>query len=284
MSVRVQADVWQTALPPNQRLVLLAYADHANDDGESIYPGEQIMRDKTSYSATSIRRITAELIDAQVLIRTAEGHKGQRANFRIDMAVLGTLVDDATKARNLRALTDRDTATTKAPNMGAFEPKASHQRTQSLPPADPKPPAGGTPNHQEPSLTTREELAAKPRKQNRSWDFLTDPDTFSMPSTTKAQQALVGKLAREMNAVLDHNAVPDASRHAALAQAAALWPLHFESATLTPQAFSKHLNQLLRPPLRGVTATTDAARHAIEDQELIDRLAANEPAKARRRL
>lgn len=35
MSVKQMALVWDLDLPPNKRLVLLAYADHADDDGDN---------------------------------------------------------------------------------------------------------------------------------------------------------------------------------------------------------------------------------------------------------
>jgi len=85
MSVKVQSLVWASELPPHQRLVLLAYADHANDDGASIYPGEERMALKTGYSRASVYRTTRELINLGVLVQTKRGYRGQRAEFRIHL-------------------------------------------------------------------------------------------------------------------------------------------------------------------------------------------------------
>ncbi len=91
MSVKVMSLVWDTELPPNLRLVLLAYADHANDDGASIYPGEDRLIVKTGYGVSSIRHITAELIRLDLLVQTKKGHRGQRAEYRVDVAALAAI-------------------------------------------------------------------------------------------------------------------------------------------------------------------------------------------------
>ena len=91
------AQVWDSTLPPNQRLVLLAYADHANDDGTSVYPGEARMVTKTGYSAGNIRKITAALIRDGWLYQVASGRRGQRAAFTVNVRkLLGAQSDTQT--------------------------------------------------------------------------------------------------------------------------------------------------------------------------------------------
>lgn len=91
MSVRVMSMVWASSLPPNERLVLLAYADHANDDGQSIWPGRDAMAAKTGYSEHHVRKITRSLKARGVLIQVADGYRGQRAEYRIDLNALTDL-------------------------------------------------------------------------------------------------------------------------------------------------------------------------------------------------
>lgn len=88
MSVTVMSMVWRADLSPNHKLVLLAYADHANDAGESVYPGEVRMADKTSYSRASIRRITAELIEAGYLRKVGGGYRGKATEYAINLPLL----------------------------------------------------------------------------------------------------------------------------------------------------------------------------------------------------
>lgn len=88
MSGLLMGKTYNTTLSTNMKAVLGAYADHANDDGTSIYPGEPYMVVKTSLSVSSVRRITAILKKTGLLQQTKRGHTGQRAEFEIDVAVL----------------------------------------------------------------------------------------------------------------------------------------------------------------------------------------------------
>ena len=88
MSVRVMALVWQTNLPPHLRYTLLAYADHANDEGESVYPGEERLMRKTGYGSATIRRNTKALIEAGMLRKIKRGHRGQRAEYQVNLAAV----------------------------------------------------------------------------------------------------------------------------------------------------------------------------------------------------
>ncbi len=126
MSVTVMALVWLTDLPPAHKLVLLAYADHADDDGDGIYPGEARLAAKSSYSVSSVRRITRELLDTGLLIQVRRGWRGQRAEYAIDVPVLNGYQDD-TLSNGYQATAERLS-------------RAGRKAT-----------AGDTPNHQEPS-------------------------------------------------------------------------------------------------------------------------------------
>ncbi len=83
MSVKVMAQVWDSDLAPNHRLVLLAYADAAEHDGTKAFPGEERLAAMTGYSTPTIRRVTAELLKLGVLIQVKKGHPGQRAEYHV---------------------------------------------------------------------------------------------------------------------------------------------------------------------------------------------------------
>lgn len=117
------AMVWESGLPKNMKMCLLAYADHANDDGTSVYPGETVMSDKTSDSAGNVRRVTKLLIEDGVLVQTKRGYRGQRAEFRIVIEVLGAHIarhsekwKGAHQGEERRALEPRKARTTATPN------------------------------------------------------------------------------------------------------------------------------------------------------------------------
>lgn len=79
------AQVWDSDLAPNHKLVLLAYADAADDDGTHAFPGEPRLASMTGYSPSQVRRVTRELIEAGVLVRVKRGYRGQRAEFAVTL-------------------------------------------------------------------------------------------------------------------------------------------------------------------------------------------------------
>ena len=71
MSVKVMAHVFgivDKRLSPQDRLVLLAYVDHADEDGCNIYPAVATVATKTGYSERTIQRRTRNLEEAGLLI------------------------------------------------------------------------------------------------------------------------------------------------------------------------------------------------------------------------
>jgi len=85
MSVKVMGRVWDADLPPNMKLVLLAYADAAEHDGTDIWPGWERISTMTGYSQPTVARLTAELKTIGVLVQVGKGHTGQRASYLIDL-------------------------------------------------------------------------------------------------------------------------------------------------------------------------------------------------------
>ena len=78
MSVKVMGAVFDLDIPPNLKLVLLAYADHAHHDGTSIFPAADLVAEKTGYSVRSVKRIARELESAGLLIPDGRGPHGTR--------------------------------------------------------------------------------------------------------------------------------------------------------------------------------------------------------------
>lgn len=87
MSVKVMAAVWEMDLARADKLVLLAFADHADDDG-ICYPSVARIAWKTGYSERSIQRVLRRLEAAEILAIVEPGGAGQRATtvYRVDPA------------------------------------------------------------------------------------------------------------------------------------------------------------------------------------------------------
>ncbi|KKK80250.1 hypothetical protein LCGC14_2825380 [marine sediment metagenome] len=164
MSVSVMTLVWRSDLPANHKLVLLAYADHANDDGSSVYPGEDWMAAKTSYTGGNIRRVTKELVEAGFLHRVKRGQTGQRAEWEVDVPKLRA----AQSARLLELEAARREAKSRA-NDGK-EARGT-----------------ATPNVIEPSVEPSVQIAATPR--NPWWDITVE--LFGEPA--EGQRSLYGR-------------------------------------------------------------------------------------------
>lgn len=79
MSVRAITAVWDMlGGSPEERLVLLAYADHADDEGASIFPAVARVARKTGLTERSVQRITRRLTSAGLLLPDGSGPKGTR--------------------------------------------------------------------------------------------------------------------------------------------------------------------------------------------------------------
>ena len=68
MSVKMIGLIWDTPLPRDQKFILLAYADFADHDGESIWPSKDKIERMTGYSRRSVQTITSELVEQSILI------------------------------------------------------------------------------------------------------------------------------------------------------------------------------------------------------------------------
>lgn len=59
--------VWDLDLPTNEQLILLAMADHADHEGENIWPSVGLIAWKTGYSERTIQRVIKSLLGKDVL-------------------------------------------------------------------------------------------------------------------------------------------------------------------------------------------------------------------------
>ena len=78
--------IWDTSLKPTLRFVLLAYADHADHEGKSIFPSTKLLSEKTGFSKRTIQATSRELEKIGWLIPDGTGPKGtNRWKIPLDM-------------------------------------------------------------------------------------------------------------------------------------------------------------------------------------------------------
>lgn len=84
MSVRVMSMVWEADLPTTEKMVLLAIADSADDDGDNAWPSVATLARKASVSERRVQQIVKGLESRGLLTvhPQAGGHRGMRDDRR----------------------------------------------------------------------------------------------------------------------------------------------------------------------------------------------------------
>ena len=92
MSIRVMAMVWEQSLPPGEKFLLLALADHARDDGSRCYPSVDRLRRKCSCSERTVQRLLRKLEREGLIVVVANrcGGRGKATEYRIQVEKLDT--------------------------------------------------------------------------------------------------------------------------------------------------------------------------------------------------
>lgn len=91
MSIHLMTLSWQTALPLNQKAVLLALSDWANDEGASLHPSIYALSERLSCSERTVQRLMRELEDDQWIAVVGNyngGRPGATRNYRINVRKL----------------------------------------------------------------------------------------------------------------------------------------------------------------------------------------------------
>lgn len=146
MSVRVMTLVFEAPLPKPEKFLLLALADHANDAGASIFPGNARLARFTSDSERNVRRTLTNLEEWQ-LIAALDGRRGGRARgteWIINLRLLEDVVNAGAAGPNSYAAILAEFRDRKA---GHLEPIRGHHGTERrTPPAtEPSEPSNSAP-------------------------------------------------------------------------------------------------------------------------------------------
>ena len=135
------SQVWELKLPQNEAWVLMAMADHANDDGGSIFPGREYVAWKTGYSEDSIKRIFGQLREKGLLIAIEfeTGGRGHHTHYEMDLTK-GFKKHPFNRDKGVQGCPERGAPTRErgagdadTPIINHQEPSKNHQSSPGLP-------------------------------------------------------------------------------------------------------------------------------------------------------
>ena len=86
MSAKQTGLVWELALPHNEAWVLMAMADHADHEGNNVYPGVPLLAWKTGYTTRQVRRILATLQEKGLIVVEEEGGGRKTTHYRLELS------------------------------------------------------------------------------------------------------------------------------------------------------------------------------------------------------
>jgi len=179
MSVTAMAWVWRQNLTPASKIVLLAIADHADDDGANAYPSKSTLALKTGYSERQVIRIVNELTDGGWLVEERRNVAGIPADrmpkvYRIVMV----------RGDNLSPRLPLDGVTS-----GAL--RGDIRDVDGVTPMSPKPSI-------EPSL---EPTPSAAKRIDPLWDAVIDVCGLAGSALTKSERGRVASAVAELRAV-----------------------------------------------------------------------------------
>ncbi len=131
MSVRVMTMVWALDLPDSQKIVLLALADSANDDGH-CWPSMASLKKKCSKSERTIQGVIKDLVEAGHLTRNEV--LGRGCNYHVHPRSDCAPADSAPPQR----LRDTPAAAADKPSRTVIKGLADAKPKRARKPADPE--------------------------------------------------------------------------------------------------------------------------------------------------
>jgi Helix-turn-helix domain len=224
MSVRVMSWVWDQDLPTTKKMLLLAIADHADDDGDNAWPSKARLAKKVSVMPGHVRRMLRELEDdGWITTATQRG---------------GTLETPSDRRPN------RYKINLERGCVG--EPPLAQRGRMEAPPRGrtQEPPRGcvGEPL----IISTTPDTSSEQRERARDalFEALVEACAMDMERLTSSARGVLNKATKELRQV---DATPEQ-----VLLAARRYAERFPSAAVTPTALAKHF-----PALTSVQSTTE---------------------------
>ena len=100
MAIKLMTLVWETNLPQTEKMVLLALADHANDDG-ICWPKQQQLTVRCSMSERTVRRVIGSLVETGFISKV---RNYRCTTYRINKEALSNRSDLPVSAESNRSL------------------------------------------------------------------------------------------------------------------------------------------------------------------------------------
>jgi len=88
VSIKVMTMVFDAQLKSNQKLVMLALADHANDMGDRVFPSIERVAHKVCLSKRQVQRIMNDLRKEGLIHMTHKASRHRPREYRIDLVKL----------------------------------------------------------------------------------------------------------------------------------------------------------------------------------------------------
>ena len=92
MSIKVMTMVFDAQLKSNQKLVMLALADHANDMGGRVFPSIERVAHKVCLSKRQVQRIMNDLRKEGLIHMTHKASRHRPREYRIDLVKLKAIM------------------------------------------------------------------------------------------------------------------------------------------------------------------------------------------------
>jgi len=172
MSVKLMSQVWDLDLPPGEKLVLLALADQANDEGRQCWPSVDTIGRRSGQGERTVRRALATLEDKGFLTR--QHRDGTSTQYHVHPCHNGTPANPAPLPK-----------TTKTP--ANLAPKTPRTTTNGLSNDKPKRPDKAKPA----KASLPHWLPAEPFA-----GYLEMRRRIGKPATPRAIELMIGKLER----------------------------------------------------------------------------------------
>lgn len=116
-------------LTPAQKSVLVALADHANDEGMHVYPSVELLCTKTCYAERTVRRALSDLRDMSLIHVVKEANYHFPTEYRLDLPEMQAMqfrpARDA--GHDLPENTEDLPENTERPARGSPKPSYNHQ-------------------------------------------------------------------------------------------------------------------------------------------------------------
>jgi hypothetical protein len=126
MSIKIMSKVWEMNIPTNEKMLLLALSDHANDDG-LCYPSYDKLQIKCSFARSTVSANIKRLVDRNIIkkhIRNQSNGGRKTTIYEIDLSAQSSMAEPKPKVQPPKPKVQINTAQS---SMAEPKPSYNHQ-------------------------------------------------------------------------------------------------------------------------------------------------------------